>query len=88
MQYRTLGKTGLNVSLASYGTGGQSQFGQKAGLEQKAQDDQKSDPEVGDGEAAEGCHTDDIVGPPVAPHGSKHAEGYRDQAGQQNGVAC
>ena len=38
MQYRTLGKTGLNVSLASYGTGGESQFGQKAGLEQKAQD--------------------------------------------------
>lgn len=37
MQYRTLGKTGIKVSLASYGTGGQSQFGQKAGLEQDAQ---------------------------------------------------
>ena len=37
MQYRTLGKTGMNVSLASFGTGGPSQFGQHKGLEQQQQ---------------------------------------------------
>lgn len=37
MEYRILGKTGLNVSLASFGTGGPSQFGQNRGLEQKQQ---------------------------------------------------
>ena len=37
MEYRTLGKTGLKVSLASFGTGGPSQFGQHKGLEQKQQ---------------------------------------------------
>ena len=37
MQYRTLGKTGLRVSLASFGTGGPSQFGQHKGLEQQQQ---------------------------------------------------
>ena len=37
MQYRTLGKTGLKVSLASFGTGGPSQFGQRKGLEQRQQ---------------------------------------------------
>ena len=37
MQYRTLGKTGLRVSLASFGTGGPSQFGQHRGLEQRQQ---------------------------------------------------
>ena len=37
MEYRTLGKTGLRVSLASFGTGGPSQFGQHRGLEQRQQ---------------------------------------------------
>ena len=37
MEYRRLGKTGLNVSLASFGTGGPSQFGQHKGLEQRQQ---------------------------------------------------
>ena len=37
MQFRTLGKTGLRVSLASFGTGGPSQFGQHKGLEQRQQ---------------------------------------------------
>lgn len=38
MQYRTLGKTGLRVSLLSYGTGGPSQFGQRTGLTAVEQD--------------------------------------------------
>jgi L-galactose dehydrogenase len=33
MQYRTLGKTGLSVSLLGIGTGGPSQFGQKSNVE-------------------------------------------------------
>ena len=37
MEYRTLGKTGLKVSLAAFGTGGPSQFGQRKGLEQRQQ---------------------------------------------------
>ena len=37
MEYRTLGRTGLKVSLASFGTGGPSQFGQNRGLEQRQQ---------------------------------------------------
>ena len=37
MKYRILGKTGLKVSLASFGTGGPSQFGQHKGLEQGQQ---------------------------------------------------
>ena len=37
MEYRTLGRTGLEVSLASFGTGGPSQFGQNKGLEQQQQ---------------------------------------------------
>ena len=37
MKYRTLGKTGLKVSLAAFGTGGPSQFGQNKGLEQRQQ---------------------------------------------------
>ena len=37
MEYRTLGRTGLKVSLASFGTGGPSQFGQNKGLEQRQQ---------------------------------------------------
>ena len=32
MEYRTLGRTGLRVSLAGLGTGGPSQLGQTAGL--------------------------------------------------------
>ena len=32
MQYRTLGKTGLSVSLLGIGTGGPSQFGQKSNV--------------------------------------------------------
>ena len=32
MHYRTLGKSGIRVSLASYGAGGPSQFGKAAGL--------------------------------------------------------
>ena len=38
MEYRTLGRTGLNVSLLSYGTGGYSILGQTAGLTHKQQD--------------------------------------------------
>jgi L-galactose dehydrogenase len=34
MKYRTLGRTGLNVSLASLGTGGPSNLGQRKGLSQ------------------------------------------------------
>ena len=37
MEYRRLGKTNLEVSLASFGTGGPSQFGQHRGLEQQQQ---------------------------------------------------
>lgn len=37
MQYRTLGRTGLEVSLLSQGTGGPSQFGQNKGLLQAEQ---------------------------------------------------
>ena len=37
MQYPTLGRTGLKVSLLSQGTGGPSQFGQKRGLLQVEQ---------------------------------------------------
>ena len=37
MEYRMLGKTGLKVSLAAFGTGGPSQFGQRRGLEQRQQ---------------------------------------------------
>ena len=37
MEYRTLGRTGLEVSLASFGTGGPSRFGQNKGLEQQQQ---------------------------------------------------
>ena len=37
MEYRNLGRTGLKVSLASFGTGGPSQFGQKKGLVQRQQ---------------------------------------------------
>ena len=37
MQYRTLGRTGLKVSLLSLGTGGPSKLGQEAGLEQRDQ---------------------------------------------------
>ena len=37
MKYRTLGRTGLRVSLLSYGTGGPSNFGQSAGLSQQEQ---------------------------------------------------
>ena len=37
MEYRTLGRTGLKVSLAAFGTGGPSQFGQHKGLEQGQQ---------------------------------------------------
>lgn len=38
MQYRTLGRTGLSVSLAGFGTGGPSRMGQAAGLELAAMD--------------------------------------------------
>ena len=38
MHYRTLGRTGLKVSLLSQGTGGPSQFGQNRGLLQAEQD--------------------------------------------------
>ena len=38
MQYRTLGRTGLRVSLLSFGTGGPSNFGQPMGLSQREQD--------------------------------------------------
>ena len=37
MHYRTLGKTGLEVSLLSFGTGGPSAFGQRRGLVQDEQ---------------------------------------------------
>ena len=37
MQYRTLGRTGLKVSLLSLGTGGPSKLGQETGLEQRDQ---------------------------------------------------
>ena len=37
MENRTLGRTGLTVSLAGFGTGGPSQFGQHKGLEQRQQ---------------------------------------------------
>ena len=37
MQYRSLGKTGLRVSLAGFGTGGPSSLGQSAGLVQRQQ---------------------------------------------------
>ena len=37
MHYRTLGRTGLKVSLLSQGTGGPSQFGQNKGLFQAEQ---------------------------------------------------
>ncbi len=37
MEYRTLGRTGLKVSLLSQGTGGPSQFGQRRGLLQEEQ---------------------------------------------------
>lgn len=37
MEYRILGRTGLRVSLASFGTGGPSQFGQHKGLKQRQQ---------------------------------------------------
>lgn len=39
MQYRTLGKTGLKVSLVSYGSGGPSKLGQNTGLSSSEQDD-------------------------------------------------
>jgi L-galactose dehydrogenase len=38
MQHRTLGRTGLSVSVAGFGTGGPSQMGQAAGLDFAAQD--------------------------------------------------
>ena len=37
MLYRTLGRTGLNVSLLSYGTGGPRMFGQNEGMERSGQ---------------------------------------------------
>lgn len=37
MQYRPLGKTGIRASLAAFGTGGPSQFGQRKGLAQAEQ---------------------------------------------------
>ena len=37
MQYRALGNTGIRASLAAFGTGGPSQFGQRKGLAQAAQ---------------------------------------------------
>ena len=39
MHYRTLGKSGISVSLASYGGGGPSQFGKAAGLTSKQRRD-------------------------------------------------
>ncbi|MXZ03671.1 MAG: aldo/keto reductase [Chloroflexi bacterium] len=39
MLYRTLGKSGISVSLASYGGGGPSQFGKAAGLTSKQRRD-------------------------------------------------
>ena len=38
MQYRTLGKTGLKISLVSYGSGGPSKLGQNTGLSPTEQD--------------------------------------------------
>ncbi|MEX0762223.1 MAG: aldo/keto reductase [Dehalococcoidia bacterium] len=38
MQYRTLGRSGLRVSMLSYGTGGPSKFGQNTGLAAEEQD--------------------------------------------------
>ena len=38
MQYRTLGRTGLKVSLVSYGSGGPSKLGQNTGLSSAEQD--------------------------------------------------
>ena len=38
MEYRTLGRTGLKVSLVSYGTGGPSKLGQNTGLSPDEQD--------------------------------------------------
>lgn len=38
MHYRTLGRTGLNVSLVSYGSGGPSKLGQNTGLSERDQD--------------------------------------------------
>ncbi len=38
MQYRTLGRTGLEVSLVSYGSGGPSKLGQNTGLSPTEQD--------------------------------------------------
>ncbi|MCH9011036.1 MAG: aldo/keto reductase [Chloroflexi bacterium] len=38
MQYRTLGRTGLKVSLVSYGSGGPSKLGQNTGLSPTEQD--------------------------------------------------
>ena len=38
MEYRTLGRTGLKVSLVSYGSGGSSKLGQNTGLTAKEQD--------------------------------------------------
>ena len=35
MHYRTLGKSGIPISIASYGGGGPSQFGKAAGLTAK-----------------------------------------------------
>ena len=37
MLYRTLGRTGLNVSLLSYGTGGPRMFGQNEGMDRSGQ---------------------------------------------------
>ena len=39
MRYRSLGKTGLKVSLLSFGSGGPSQLGQNTGLSNKEQQD-------------------------------------------------
>ncbi|MCH8102455.1 MAG: aldo/keto reductase, partial [Chloroflexi bacterium] len=36
MEYRTLGRTGLKVSLLGYGTGGAGKFGVTAGLDAEA----------------------------------------------------
>ena len=35
--YRTLGRTGLSVSLLSYGTGGPRMFGQNEGMDRSGQ---------------------------------------------------
>ena len=39
MRYRTLGRTGLNVSLLSFGSGGPSKLGQNTGLSSNEQND-------------------------------------------------